>query len=411
MTPYFRIRGVLGPIAALAMAAAAACSNPVSTEAPKDTGQTEYQRQMALDQSEHPTLKPGAAMPDFELKGSDGKTHTAAEYKDAQILVVAFISNHCPASQIYEGRIQRIANDYAAKGVKLIAIQPDGPKATAPSELNFSDLDDSYESMIQRAKFRKFTFPYLYDGDEQKVSHAFGPKVTPHIFVFDNDRKLAFEGRIDDSLIEAKAKTRETRDAIEALLAGKAPPVNHTAVFGCSTKWNNETKMGNVEKQIAEWKARPVTVETVTLAGLKDLRKNPTGKYLMVNFWATWCGPCKLEMPDMIQSYQWYNDRNFDFVTVSVDKPSVRANVERFLKQIHAPVRNLQVDSEDLFAIQKAFDETWESGVPFTMVIAPDGRVIYRKEGENDILRLRRTILANLPDDGPFAGNADYWKQ
>jgi peroxiredoxin len=392
-TPVFAALGLMlvgsGPSLAQAPAPAAA---PVSA----------YQRQMDLDQAAHPTLKIGAALPDFSLKGTDGKMHTPKDYKDAQVLVVAFISNHCPASQVYEGRIKKLAADYAARGVRLIAIQPDGPKAAALSELNYTDLDDSYDSMVIHAKYRKFDFPYLYDGDLQDAASKFGPKVTPHIFIFDKDRKLRFEGRIDDALLEAKAKTHEGRDAIDALLAGKAPAVDHTAVFGCSTKWND--KVEGAQRQAKAWLEKPVNVETISLDGLKALRQTAPGKFLMINFWATWCGPCQTEYPELLTTYQWYNNRNFDFVSVSVDAPDQKVAVQRFLD-------NLQVTSDDVFAIQKAFDAAWESGVPYTIVLAPDGKVIYRKEGENDILTLRRAILANLDDKGPFAGNADYWKQ
>jgi hypothetical protein len=58
--------------------------------------------------------------------------------------------------------------------------------------------------------------------------------------------------------------------------------------------------------------------------------------------------------------------------------------------------------------MQAAFDPEWESGVPFTLLIAPDGKVLYRKEGEVDILELRRVILANLPDSD-YLGHRAHW--
>jgi thiol-disulfide isomerase/thioredoxin len=293
--------------------------------------------------------------------------------------------------------------------VAFVAIQPDNPLAASPSEHNYTDLDDSLESMAVRAAYRKFPFPYLYDGDRQAAALQFGPKVTPHLFIFDRQRKLRYEGRIDDNLRESKAKTHEARDAIEALLAGKPLPVEHTPVFGCSTKWNS--KIDTAQREVKEWQARPVAVESVALESLKQLRNRPPGHMLMINFWATWCGPCRTEYPELLTTYQWYRSRGFDFVSVSLDSPGSRADVLRFLNEVHSPIRNLQVDSDDLYGIQKAFDPTWESGVPFTIVLAPDGRIVYRHEGEVSILALRRAILAQLGDSGPFAGNADYWKQ
>ncbi len=160
----------------------------------------------------------------------------------SNILAIVFISNHCPASQLYEGRIKAIAKDYAAKGIQLIAIAPNGPQATSPGSLNFTDVDDSFESMKIHAEYRQFNFPHLYDGETQSVAHQYGPKVTPHIFIFDQNRQLRYEGRIDDHLQEAKATTHDARDALDAMLAGRAVAVSHTPVFGCSTKWHSHSE-------------------------------------------------------------------------------------------------------------------------------------------------------------------------
>lgn len=368
-----------------------------------------YQQYLEEQARDHPTLAIGSPAPDFNLKGIDGKTHALADYDKSPILAIVFIANHCPTSQLYEERIKKIVADYAGKGVQVVAIAPNGPKAVSLGELNYSDLDDSFESMGIRAAHRRFNFPYLYDGDTQAIAHQFGPKVTPHVFIFDRDRKLRFEGRIDDSLREERAKTYETRAALDALLTGKPVPVAHTPVFGCSIKWNSQVE--SKQRELEEWLATPVQVETATAADLKELRGNPTGKMLMVNFWATWCGSCRVEYPDLLTTYLWYRNRGFEFVSVSMDSPDSRAAVQQFLEENHSAIRNLHVDTEDVYALQRAFDPSWQSGVPFTIVIAPDGTPIYRHVGEVDILELRRTILGHLPDAGMFAGNAEYWRQ
>jgi thiol-disulfide isomerase/thioredoxin len=367
-----------------------------------------YQQQMAREQQAHPTLAIGASAPDFALKGVDGRIHRLADYADSPILAVVFISNHCPASQLYEGRIKQIVNDYAGKGVTVVAIAPNGPQAVAPRELNYSDVDDSFDSMMIHAEHRQFNFPYLYDGDTQSVADQYGPKVTPHMFIFDKDRKLRFEGRIDDNMRGNNIKIHDTRNALDALIAGRPVPVEHTAVFGCSTKWNSA--VAGKQREMKEWMAKAVTLDLATADDLKKLRANPTGKTLMVNFWATWCGPCQVEFPELLTTYLWYRSREFEFVTVSLNTPPERSAVLRFLEEHHSAVRNLLIDSEDVYAMQAAFDARWESGVPFTIVIAPDGTELYRVEGEADILALRRAILGHLPDAGMFAGNTDYWR-
>ena len=395
-------RAIVGFVLLCATAARVFAQQPAAAE-------ETYAQQMAREQSEHPTLKIGSPAPDFNLIGIDDKMHALAEYADAPILAIAFISNHCPASQLYEGRIKQIVRDYADKGVKLIAIAPNGPMAVAPRELNYAEVDDSLDSMKIHAAYRQFTFPYLYEGDTQLVAHQYGPKVTPHIFIFDRDRKLRYEGRIDDNMRGNNIKSNDARNALDALVARKPVPVEHTPVFGCSTKWNSA--IAGKQKEMKEWMAKPVTLETVTLDGLKQLRKNPTGKTLMINFWATWCGPCQTEYPELLTTYLWYRSRDFEFVSVALNTPDEKASVQKFLDEHHSAIRNLIIDTDDVYAVQAAFDSKWESGVPFTLVLAPDGHELYRVEGEADVLALRRKILGNLPDAGMFAGNTEYWQK
>jgi peroxiredoxin len=368
-----------------------------------------YEAQMRKDQSEHPTLKIGSDAPDFSLPGIDGKTHALRDYEGSAILVVVFISNHCPASQLYEARIKDIVTDYAPKGVQVVAIAPNGPGAVGPSALNYSDVDDSFDSMKIRSDYRKFNFPYLYDGDTQSVSGKYGPKVTPHVFIFDHDRKLRYEGRMDDRLQEARVTVRDARDALDDILANKPVRIAHTPVFGCSTKWNSHAESALAETR--QWQATPVSLKSASLDDLRALRKNATDKTLMVNFWATWCAPCQTEYPQLLESYLWYRSRDFEFVSVSVDAPGEKAKVERFLNKAHSAITNLQVVTDDVYSVMKAFDPNWESGVPFTMLIAPGGQVIYSHQGEVDKLELRHAILGNLPDAGMFAGNSAYWRQ
>jgi thiol-disulfide isomerase/thioredoxin len=379
-----------------------------AAQQPAAPAEETYAQQMAREQSEHPTLKIGSPAPDFNLIGIDDKMHPLSEYADAPVLAIAFISNHCPASQLYEGRIKQIVRDYADRGVKLIAIAPNGPMAVAPRELNYAEVDDSFDSMKIHAAYRQFNFPYLYEGDTQLVAHQYGPKVTPHIFIFDRERKLRYEGRIDDNMRGNNIKTNDARNALDALIAGRPVPVEHTPVFGCSTKWNSA--VAGKQREMKEWMAKPVTLETVSLDGLKKLRANSTGKTLMINFWATWCGPCQTEYPELLTTYLWYRSRDFEFVSVALNTPDERTSVQKFLDEHHSAVRNLIIDTDDVYAVQAAFDQKWESGVPFTLVLAPDGSEIYRVEGEADILALRRKILGSLPDAGLFAGNTEYWR-
>jgi peroxiredoxin len=352
------------------------------------------------------TLEIGSPAPDFRLPGVDGKTYGLEAFRDAEILVVVFTCNHCPTAQAYEGRIQQLAADYKDKKVALVAISPNDPEAVRLDELGYTDVGDSLEDMKIRAAYRHFNFPYLYDGETQTVANAYGPKATPHVFVFDAQRKLRFEGRVDSSQRESLVKTRETRDAIEALLAGRPVAVEHTGVFGCSTKWLS--KQASRLDYLRKVEAEPVTLTDVPAAELKKLRANGTGKVLLLNFWATWCGPCKVEFPDLLTTWRMYRGRDFDLVTVAANLPDEKPSVLKFLEKQRASTRNLLFASDDTYAMQAAFDAKWDAGVPFTMLIAPGGQVLYQKIGEVDILELRRIILGNLPD-ADYLGHRAYW--
>ena len=360
----------------------------------------------AFGDEPHATLALGSPAPDFSLPGIDGKTHTLSDYAKSKVLVIVFTCNHCPTAQLYEGRIKKLADDYRNRDVALIAIQPNNPDAIRLDELGYTDVSDSLEDMKIRAAFRHFDFPYLYDGDTQTVARAYGPKATPHVFVFDRERKLRYEGRVDNNQRESLVKTQDARNAIDALLADKPVPVEHTGVFGCSTKWIS--KQASRADQIKKIEAEPVNLDLASADDLKKLRSNSTGKVLLVNFWATWCGPCVHEFPDLETTYRMYRLRDFDLVMVSANMPDEKPGVMKMLEKMHASSRNLLFGSTDIDVMQKAFDPAWQSGVPYTVLLSPDGKVLYQEQGEVDILKLRRVILGNLPDPD-YIGHRAYW--
>src|SRR5690349_21457195 len=154
----------------------------------------------------HPTLSLGSHAPDFSLPGVDGKVHKLSDYS-GKVLAIVFTCDHCPTAQLYESRIKKLDDDYRNKDVSVVAIQPNNPNAVRLDELGYTDVSDSLDEMKIRAAYRHFNFPYLYDGDKQITARAYGPKATPHVFIFDRDRKLRYEGRVDNSQRAALGKT------------------------------------------------------------------------------------------------------------------------------------------------------------------------------------------------------------
>jgi peroxiredoxin len=354
----------------------------------------------------HPTLALGSPAPDFALPGVDGQIHKLSDYASSPILVVVFTCNHCPIAQMYEKRIQQLATDYKDKGVAVVAIQGNDPQAIRIDELDSSDVSDTLPEMKIRVQYKHLTYPYLYDGDTQKVTRAYGPQATPHAFIFDQQRHLRYEGRIDNSYRMELVKTQDARNAIDALLAHKEVAVKHTGVFGCSTKWSE--KSAGREAALEKINEQPVTVEMISKAELAKLRTNPTHQMMLIDFWATWCGSCIVEFADLQDTLRMYGARDYSLVTVSANMPDEQPSVTRFLQKKHATSRNYLFDSQDTASLQAAFDPKWDSAVPYTVLLSGDGKVLYKQLGSADMLELKRIILANLPSD--YKGFNQYWK-
>jgi thiol-disulfide isomerase/thioredoxin len=344
-----------------------------------------------------PTLALGAKAPNFKLRGVDGKTYSLSDFKRARILVVVFTCNHCPTAQYYEERLKKIVTDYKPKGVALVAISPNDPQSVRLDELGYTDLSDSFDEMKIRAKHKKFNFPYLYDGDKEEASRAYGPVATPHVFVFDKDRVLRYVGRIDNSEREEYVNTHELRDALDALVAGRDPAVKETKSFGCSIKWVG--KADAVKKFMDKLAAESVKVQPIDVEGLKALRKNDSGKLRLVNFWATWCGPCITEFPELVTINRMYRHRAFEMVTVSANYPNEEKEVLDFLKKQQASNKNFVFGEPDKYKLMEAFDAKWNGALPLTVLISPTGEILYREQGELDALAVKRLIVKSLKED------------
>lgn len=339
------------------------------------------------------TLEIGGAAPDFNLPGVDGKNYTLKDSADAKILVVIFTCNHCPTAQAYEDRIIKLQADYKDKGVALLAISPNDPKAIRLDELGYTEFSDSFDEMKLRAKARGYKFPYLYDGDTQVTSKAYGVIATPHVFIFDQDRKLRYNGRIDDSDIK-EVKSHDAQNAIEDLLAGRKVAVEKTRVFGCSTKW--AVKHEDAQKSLAKWEAEKVDLKTIDPVGVKELVKNDSTKLRLINVWATWCGPCVHELPELVDMNRMYRKREFEMITISVDAPDKKDRALPELNKLHVAATNYIFSEDDQDKLAEALDKDWQGGVPHTLLVAPGGKVIYRHTGEIDPLELKQAIVGYL---------------
>ncbi len=355
----------------------------------------------------------GSAAPGFDLPGVDGKKHTLADYAGADVLAVLFTCNHCPSAQGAESRVKKLVADYAKAGAsfQLVAISPNDPLSLRLNELGYSAYGDTLEDMKKHAADQKFNFPYLYDGETQSVSRAYGAEATPHVFVFDKERKLRYQGRFDDSRFgdDSTVGVEDARLAIDALLAGKPVKNPSTRAHGCSTKWAYKRDL--VTKYNEEFKAKPVTQELIDAKGVKSLVANDTGKLRLINLWASYCGPCLAEMPDLVEIGRQFETRGFDMILLSLDDTKAADSALKILKRNHAALPRMTGQSiaeegrktnnylwadGDSDALAVVLDEKWNGSVPYTLIVAPGGKIVYRHSGEIDPDEIKRFIVGRL---------------
>jgi peroxiredoxin len=169
----------------------------------------------------------GAPAPELELPDTDGRDHALHDSGGAPATVVVWTCNHCPYALKWHGRIADVARDYADRGVRVLAV-------------NSNDAErypaDSPEAMRKRVEDEGWTFPYLHDAT-QEAARAIGAEVTPHVFVYGPDMRLAYSGAPDADCDDRSLDAEWLRGALDAVLAGEDPPRAQTEAEGCSIKW------------------------------------------------------------------------------------------------------------------------------------------------------------------------------
>ena len=380
----------------------------------------------ALDSSGHPfdlkTLAIGESAPDFALPGIDGRVWRLADLSGTDVLMVLFTSNHCPTSHGIEGRLKKLRDDLRGRSVSIVAINPNHPDGLSVNELGYGEYGDSFEEMKPYAAKLGWDFPYLYDGEKQLTARAYGCLATPHVFIFDRSRRLRYAGAFDDSRYpqEETVKKHYARDAINALLAGRAVPVETTKPFGCSTKWR-EKRAKHVETEAA-WTKISVNLGPIDVAGVAALRANATGRFRLINVWATWCAPCVQEFPDLVAIARKFDLREFDFITLSLDDPAQSAKAKAFLERqgagmttrsLKSAKREGRTTNHYLFSgarpedLLNALDPKAPGQIPHTVLVAPGGEILWRHTGVIDrSAAIDRILAAMTPYYQPEAGRA-----
>jgi peroxiredoxin len=317
-----------------------------------------------------------------------------------------------------------LVKELDGKNVGFVAINPNSGDGLRLDELGYSKYDDSFEDMKPYAKDHGFTFPYLYDGDTQSTAKAYGCKATPHMFVFDKNRKLQYRGRLDNSRFAdpATVKKQDLKNAIMELLAGKPVSVAVTKPFGCSTKWRE--KISLVAEDNKSWESANVTLDDLDAKELASLVKNETDKYRLFNVWSTSCAPCVAEFPGLISVSRRMGMRKFELITISTDMPEDRQRVLAFLDKQRAALpkrlkpslkaegrksNNYLYTDADMDSLIETLDPKWEGPQPHTVLIAPGGEVVFRHNGkieESDLLDAVLKEMSTVYQPEPIDGDA-----
>ena len=352
----------------------------------------------------------GSDLPSFSLPGIDGKIHTEKDYADSKVLCIIFTCNHCPDSVAAAVRTEEIHQDYKDKGVAIVAVNANNPASLRPDELGYSPYNDSLEEMGPFANSHGWTFPYLYDGETQKFATACGAQSTPHVFIFDADRKLRYTGRMDDAgRSKAPVEKSYVRDAFDALLSGKEVSEPVTRSFGCSTKWL--FKGDSVAEDQKAWEAKEVTLGDLDEELAKKLAANKSGNVRLINFWSTTCGPCVAEFPALVETYRRFQNRNVDFISISMDPAENKATVKKFLESRHAALSDRTKPSMEKEGrttnnyiwtgsnpdkLAEAIHPDWTGALPLTIIISPEGKTLWSSNDEIDVVELRTELLKGL---------------
>ena len=163
----------------------------------------------------------GTTVEDFSLPDADGKDHSLNSLRGKNGTVFIFVATKCPVSNAYNERMEKLAQDYKAKGVNVIGINS-----------NAAELAPEVKS---HAATNKLSFPILKDGGN-KIADIFGATVTPEAFFLDAGSKLVYRGRIDNARDVSQVVSNDLRDALDAAIAGKPIAKSTATAFGCTIK-------------------------------------------------------------------------------------------------------------------------------------------------------------------------------
>jgi peroxiredoxin len=309
-------------------------------------------------------LAVGQPAPNFALADLNGKKHALNDYR-GKVVAIAFIATQCPISNDYNARMRAIAEEYGKKNIIFLGIN--------------SNFNESVAEIKSHAAKNNLSFPILKD-HANKIADAYGAQRTPELFVIDADGVLRYHGRIDNSRDVRRVNRQDLREALNEMIAGKSVSVSEGKAFGCPIKRaQNARAIKAAETRAQNFEPKIGTIKPLDFKKFKDAAK---GQVLIINFWATWCGPCIAEFPEFVAIDAKYRAKGVKLVGISADEfADIKPKVIPFIKEQKAMFDILVQDVEDPQEMIDIVDKNWLGTLPATFVYDKQGNSIYTRYG------------------------------
>jgi thiol-disulfide isomerase/thioredoxin len=283
-----------------------------------------------------------------------------------------------------------LAEDYSKQGVAFLGIN--------------ASADEPIDEVRAHAEQNHFNFTILKD-EGNLVADAYAAERTPKVYVIDAEGVLRYQGRIDSSHNPRLVKRNDLRAALDELLAGKRVSIASTQAMGCILQRTQDlaqsktakpavtkpvaTKPAAGKPAAAKSAAKPATavaagpkVPLLKPAAFGELIKQSQGKVLVINFWATWCGPCVAEFPELVKLDLAYRDKGVRMVGITADDlTDLKTKVIPFLREQKAQYENFLQDTDDPQEMVDVVMKDWPGVLPATFVYDKTGKLVWHRFG------------------------------
>jgi len=334
-------------------------------------------------------------LPPFSLRATNGEVYTESDFDDKKVLGIVFLSNHCKVSQLFQNHLIALTRKYS-KDMVIIAVSPNYEQSILPDELAYSDLGDSFEDMVKRANRMKYNFPYLHDGDDQNLTKEIGAKITPTIYLYNQDRELFYSGRIGNIDSPDNMETSEVNQAISSLLIGKKTSFKRTKVFGTAIKTKNHLFVAEqVRQRYADEKVR---LSEADARKLNFYLTHNTRKPKLFYVWQTSDGKPRDNLIKLSFLYKIFRKRGFKLITVCIAKKDEEDKIVEFLENSQLSSTNFIVYGHHISPLASIIPDDVEKVTPYFRLLSSRGEKLIGSHGEISTDSLRYEIVKALDD-------------